>query len=133
MYTDEDLELAVDKGIFTEASVSDFRKQLALSKNTSAVDEENFRLISGFNDIFVVIACMLLLFSSFAAFRAVDNLLSLVMFPVLSWFLAEFFVRKGKWRCRLSFYCFALLLVCFIWPYFSFHHCRKYLLLYPLL
>ena len=109
MYTDEDLELAVDKGIFTEASVSDFRKQLALSKNTSAVDEENFRLISGFNDIFVVIACLLLLFSSFAAFRAVDNLLSLVMFPVLSWFLAEFFVRKRNMALPAI-----VLLLCFV-------------------
>lgn len=109
MYTDEDLELAVDKGIFTEASVSDFRKQLALSKNTSAVDEENFRLISGFNDIFVVIACALLLFSSVAALRAVDNLLAHIMFPVLSWFLAEFFVLKRKMALPAIF-----LLLCFV-------------------
>ena len=63
MYTDEDLDYAVKKGIFTGESVAEFRAQLSSSKNTPSVDEENFRLITGFNDIFVVIACMLLLFS----------------------------------------------------------------------
>ena len=89
MYTDEDLDLAVDKGIFTKESVSTFRTQIDLSKNTSSVDEENFRLISGFNDIFVVIACGLLIFSSVYVF-------SLFVLPVLAWGLAEFFVRKRK-------------------------------------
>ncbi|MCP3926277.1 MAG: hypothetical protein GY714_27240 [Desulfobacterales bacterium] len=28
-------------------------------KNAPAIDEENFRLISGFNDIFIVISCLL--------------------------------------------------------------------------
>lgn len=96
MYTDEDLNLAVEKGIFSEDAVSDFRTQLAQSKNTSAVDEENFRLITGFNDIFVVIACALLLFSSAAVLRVISELLALAVFPILSWGLAEFFVRKRK-------------------------------------
>jgi hypothetical protein len=96
MYTDEELDSAVEKGIFTEASVSNFRTQLELSKNTPAVDEENFRLITGFNDIFVVIACVLLLFSSSSALRAINDQLALTMFPILAWGLAEFFVLKRK-------------------------------------
>jgi len=64
MYSDEDLNLAVKSGIFPQASVDDFRKSVSLLKNAPSADEENFRLIGGFNDIFVVIACALLLFSS---------------------------------------------------------------------
>lgn len=64
MYTNEDLNNAITKGIFTEQSVNKFRSLVAGKNNLSAADEENFRLISGFNDIFVVIACLLLLASS---------------------------------------------------------------------
>jgi hypothetical protein len=64
MYSDEDLNLAVKNGIFTDLSVEQFRHLLTTERNSPIVDEENFKLIGGFNDIFVVIACLLLLFSS---------------------------------------------------------------------
>ncbi len=96
MYTDEDLDYAVKQGIFTDASVAEFRATLDSSKNTSSVDEENFSLISGFNDIFVVIACLLLLFSSLWAVQTVDDSFGLLVFCLLAWVLAEFFVRRRK-------------------------------------
>lgn len=96
MYTDEDLDAAVAEGVFTRESVSNFRDQVAASKNAPAVDEENFKLISGFNDIYVVIACLLLLFSSSWALRAFSETLAAFALPMLSWGLAEFFVRKRK-------------------------------------
>lgn len=96
MYTDEDLELAVKKGIFSADAVSAFRNEIALEKNTPIVDEENFRLISGFNDIFVVIACALLLFSSVSVIGESSQLLALTIFSLLAWGLAEFFVRIRK-------------------------------------
>jgi hypothetical protein len=96
MYTDEELDCAVVQGIFTGKSVAAFRAQLFASKGMSSADEENFSLITGFNDIFVVIACLLLLFSSLWAFRALDETLGLLVFMALSWGLAEFFVLKRK-------------------------------------
>jgi hypothetical protein len=96
MYTDEDLDSAVRQGIFTEASVKQFREQAALLRNSPAVDEENFRLVSGFNDIFVVIACGLLLFSAKSALGVFGSLYGELAVPVLSWGLAEYFVRKRK-------------------------------------
>ena len=96
MYTDEDLNLAVKKGIFSDQSVHDFRDLVSTSKNTPLVDEENFKLVGGFNDIFVVIACSLLLFSSLWVFSVVNSSLSFLVFTVLSWFLSEVFVRKRK-------------------------------------
>ncbi len=96
MYTDEDLNNAVSEKIFTRESVEQFRLMFAESRETPLVDEENFRLLSGFNDIFVVIACLLLLISSLWVFQGIDQRLSLTFFTVVSWGLAEFFVRKRK-------------------------------------
>lgn len=96
MYTDEDLNIAVSKGIFTESSFESFRSLQSSLKNSPSVDEENFRLVSGFNDIFVVIACLLLLFSSLWVFKAIDGALSASIFAILSWGLSEYFVRKRK-------------------------------------
>ncbi|MDT8370998.1 MAG: hypothetical protein RQ783_03270 [Gammaproteobacteria bacterium] len=96
MYTDEDLNLAVEKGVFTDESVNAFRHLLASQKNTSAVDEENVKLIGGFNDIFIVIACALLLFSSLWVLKSFNESLGLLVFAALSWVLAEFFVLKRK-------------------------------------
>jgi hypothetical protein len=107
MYTDEDLDSAVEKGIFTEESVVQFRSQLATSKDISAVDEENFRLITSFNDVFVVIASGLLLISS--AF-----VLTLFSLPIVAWGLAEFFVRKRKMALPAI-----VLLLCFVGGVFA--------------
>ncbi len=96
MYTDEDLDFAVERGVFTASSVETFRDLLSSSKNSPAVDEENFRLIGGFNDIFIVIACYLLLFSSVWVLKSINDSLGLLVFTLLSWVLSEFFVLKRK-------------------------------------
>ncbi len=98
MYTDEDLNFAVREGVFSAESVEEFRTLLSEQKNAPSVDEENFRLISGFNDVFVVIACMLLLFSSLWVLKSAtgNDSLGLIPFTILSWCLAEFFVLKRK-------------------------------------
>ncbi|PKH05981.1 hypothetical protein [Moritella sp. Urea-trap-13] len=96
MYTDEDLNNAVDKGIFTASSVDEFRREQQSIKHVTIADEENIRLIGGFNDIFIVIACALLLFSSLWAVKSIDPRLGFATFAVLSWALAEFFVLKRK-------------------------------------
>ncbi len=96
MYTDEELDTAVENGIFTQDAVANFRNQISSFKNTPAVDEENFKLISGFNDIYVVIACLLLLVSSTWMLRPFNETAAVLTLPVLSWGLAEFFVLKRK-------------------------------------
>ena len=96
MYTDENLDIAIKKGIFTEPSVQAFRQQISLSKNAPNADEENFRLVGSFNDIFVVIACMLLLFSSLWVLNDISFALSFFIFSLLAWGLSEFFVAKRQ-------------------------------------
>ncbi len=94
MYTNEDLKNAVNEGIFTQKDVEKFRTYISQSHHSPSVDEENFRLISGFNDIFVVIASMLLLLSASWVTYNIHPLLSATVVAALSWGLAEFFVRK---------------------------------------
>ncbi|MFT5421300.1 MAG: hypothetical protein ACI9D5_002055 [Candidatus Endobugula sp.] len=98
MYTDEDLNFAVEKGIFSTESVEEFREALSFVKKSPSVDEENFRLIGGFNDIFIVIACCLLLFSSLWVLNSItdSDSLGLLVFSALSWLLSEYFVLKRK-------------------------------------
>ena len=64
MYTQHDLEDAVDQGIFSRDDVARFEAHVASRKKTHEVDEERFRLIGGFNGIFVVIACAMTLIAT---------------------------------------------------------------------
>lgn len=96
MYTNEDLNFAVKKGIFTADAVDEFRGQLESAKKMHFADEENFRLVSSFNDIFVVIACSLLLFSSLWVGEGISDGLGGLIFALLSWGLAEVFTLKRK-------------------------------------
>ena len=95
MYTEEDLNQAVEAGIFTREAVSRFRDHIQAGRGAARQDEENFRLVSGFNDIFVVLACALLLISG-AWIGGEESVLAPLTITLLSWPLAEFFVRRRK-------------------------------------
>ncbi|RYX91361.1 MAG: hypothetical protein EOO28_26145 [Comamonadaceae bacterium] len=101
MYNDDDLRSAVDAGIFSEEAAAAFRHHLAGRTAAAATapagspDEENFRLVTGFNDIFVVIACALLLVAIAWIVAAVSSIgAGLVATSAVSWGLAEFFTRR---------------------------------------
>lgn len=98
MYTDEDLDLAVEKGIFSAAAIKQFRHLQSTLKSAPSVDQENFKLLTGFNDIFVVIACCLLLFSSLWMVETITDSedLGLLVMVIISWCLAEIFVLKRQ-------------------------------------
>lgn len=90
MYSDEDIDAAVSAGIIKTEVAHAFRSYVASSRSAPTVDEEHFRLISGFNDIFVTIASVLLL-------TAVGWLgagaLSGLLIAAVAWGLAEYFTR----------------------------------------
>ncbi|MBT4837689.1 MAG: hypothetical protein HON94_10130 [Methylococcales bacterium] len=114
MYTDEDLNNAVEQGIFTETAVKDFRSSISQSKHSPAVDEENFKLISGFNDIFVVIACAILLISSAWVGKSFNTTFAMSLLCLLSWGLSEFFVLKRQMALPAI-----MLLIAFVGSVFS--------------
>lgn len=61
MYSEAELEQAVRAGIISEESAVAFRNYIAQGRSAPTVDEEHFRLLTGFNDIFVSIATALIL------------------------------------------------------------------------
>jgi hypothetical protein len=95
MYTEEDIVSAIAAGALSEDSAKAFRAHVAQSKS-NVVDEEHFRLIGGFNDIFVVIACVLLLVSVSWIGGLVTKWLGAGVAALVAWGLAEFFTRQRK-------------------------------------
>src|SRR5687767_627619 len=63
MYSQNDLDEAVAAGAMTAESANALRTFVDRQRGMPGVDEENFRLITGFNDIFVTIASAILLFA----------------------------------------------------------------------
>ena len=61
MYTQSELDEAVAAGALSAQAAAALRAHVETQRTTSVVDEEQFRLLSGFNDIFVSIAAAILL------------------------------------------------------------------------
>ena len=63
MYTSQELDEAVAAGAIDANAASSLRNFLDQNRETPSVDEEQFRLVTSFNDIFVSIASLILLFA----------------------------------------------------------------------
>ena len=104
MYSESDLEAAVAAGALSPADASRFRTFMAESRATPAVDEEHFRLLTGFNDIFVAIAAIILLVAvSWIGHYIPPKIdfngpspFSGLLVAATAWGLAEFFTRKRR-------------------------------------
>lgn len=96
MYSETDLEAAVAAGALTPAAAQAFRDHVAAQRRGPAVDEESFRLLTGFNDIFVAIALVLLLVALAWLGGAASPALGGALVAGASWGLAEFFTRRRR-------------------------------------
>jgi MFS family permease len=63
MYSQQELDDAVAAGVISAADADALRAHIERQRSTAIADEEQFRLITGFNDIFVAIAAAILLFA----------------------------------------------------------------------
>ena len=63
MYSQQDLDDAVASGVISAQAADALRAHIEGQRATVIPDEEQFRLITGFNDIFVSIAAAILLFA----------------------------------------------------------------------
>src|SRR4029079_6432049 len=63
MYSQQELDDAVASGVIKPADADALRAYIEGQRSTAIPDEEQFRLITGFNDIFVSIAAAILLFA----------------------------------------------------------------------
>lgn len=96
MYSESDLEGAVAAGVIPQSTADAFRQHIAVSRVAPAVDEESFRLLTGFNDIFVGIAIALLLTSIAWLGGWVKTGLGGLGVAVAAWALAEYFTRVRR-------------------------------------
>ncbi|MCP3734765.1 hypothetical protein M9979_07770 [Sphingomonas sp. RP10(2022)] len=96
MYSESDIDGAVTAGAITADAAAAFRAHVAASHATPAVDEEHFRLLTGFNDIFVSIALVLLLVAVGQIGMAVTHALGGVAVAAVAWALAEYFTARRR-------------------------------------
>lgn len=96
MYSESDLNAAVEAGVLPRATADAFRNHIAASRSTPAVDEEHFKLLTGFNDIFVAVALALVLFAIAQVGGSITEALAGAGVAGASWFLAEYFTRKRR-------------------------------------
>lgn len=96
MYSEEDLSSAIKAGVLTEEAVTAFRQHVAQKQHAPVVDEEYFRLVTGFNDVFVVIACGLLLLSVHWIGATWSAWFGALMLSLVAWGLSEFFIRQRR-------------------------------------
>ena len=108
MYSQNDLDDAVAAGAVSAESAAALRNFIETQRSAPAVDEEQFRLITGFNDIFVSIAAVILLVAvgwigqwlGTAIGAAVDgdgpSFVAPAAVAATSWGLALFFTGKRR-------------------------------------
>jgi uncharacterized membrane protein YfcA len=108
MYSQNDLDEAVSAGALSADAAASLRAFVDLQRASPAVDEEHFRLITGFNDIFVAIAGAILLFAVGWIGQSIGQSLGLVIdfdgpspiapafIAATAWGLALFFTAKRR-------------------------------------
>jgi hypothetical protein len=96
MYSDAELDAAVRAGVLTPAQARAFREFVAGGRTTPSVDEEHFRLLTGFNDIFVTIAIALTLGALTWLGMQVALWAGGALAAAASWGLAEYFTRRRR-------------------------------------
>lgn len=96
MYSETDLQAAVDAKILTPEAALAFRSHIASVRAAPGADEESFRLITGFNDIFVSIAAVILLVAVAWIGASIHPALGGAFVAASAWFLAEYFTRKRR-------------------------------------
>lgn len=98
MYSESDLQSAIEAGAIPREAADALRQHVAAMRATPLVDEEHFRLLTGFNDIFVTIAGVILLVSVAWLANSIvpKGIGSGVAVAAVSWGLAEYFTRRRR-------------------------------------
>src|SRR3546814_356217 len=96
MYSESDLQTAVDAKVLTPEAATAFRTHIASVRSAPGADEESFRLITGFNDIFVSVAAVILLVAVAWIGESIHKALAGAFVAASAWFLAEYFTRTRR-------------------------------------
>lgn len=93
MYSESDIDGAVAAGALSPQAAAALRAHVAETHAAPAVDEEHFRLLTGFNDIFVAIAIVLSLVALGWIGGSIAAAVGALAIAAASWLLAEYFTR----------------------------------------
>ncbi len=105
MYSESDLQAAIEAGVISQTAADALRDHAATRRASPLVDEEHFRLLTGFNDIFVSIASVILLVAVGWLGQNLDGsavhaqrpaVFAGVLVAAISWGLAEYFTRQRR-------------------------------------
>lgn len=96
MYSESDLQAAVDAKALTPEALAALRAHIASTRSAPGADEEHFRLITGFNDIFVSIAAVILLVAVGWIGESIHPAIAGIGVAVTAWGLAEYFTRQRR-------------------------------------
>ena len=96
MYSEADLQSAVAAGAVSREAADALRSHANGMRSAPVADEEHFRLITGFNDIFVSIAAVMLLVALAGIGDAVAPGVAGLLIAAAAWGMAEFFTRQRR-------------------------------------
>ncbi|MEW4447496.1 hypothetical protein [Qipengyuania sp. JC766] len=85
MYSEDDINSAVAAGAISAENAAAFRMHMSRIRDMPRGDEENFRLLNSFNDIFVAIGVVIMLFAAGAIGQALAGMIA----PQESWWLVS--------------------------------------------
>lgn len=103
MYSQQELDDAVAAGVITAQAANALRAHVERQRSTAIPDEEQFRLLSGFNDIFVAIAAAILLFAVGWIGQSIGKSTGLIVDIDGPSFLAPLAVAATSWGLALYF------------------------------
>ncbi|WP_374527906.1 hypothetical protein [Novosphingobium sp.] len=96
MYSEADLQSAIAAGAISHEAAEALRAHAAGLRSAPVADEEHFRLITGFNDIFVTIAAVLLMVACAGIGEAIAPGIAGLLVAVSAWAMATFFTAKRR-------------------------------------
>jgi len=94
MYSDSEMDAAVAAEVLSAQHAAAFRAFVAQQRTSP--DEEQFRLLSGFNDIFVSIVLAVFLIAACWLAGKISGFAACAVAVGLSWLLAEYFTRRRR-------------------------------------
>ena len=103
MYSQQELDDAVASGAITVDAANALRLHIENQRSTVIPDEEQFRLITGFNDIFVSIAAAILLFAIGWIGQSIGQSMGLMVERDGPSFLAPLGVAAAAWGLATYF------------------------------
>jgi hypothetical protein len=96
MYSEQDVRDAVAAGAISAEAAEGLRTYVNGTRVAPATDEETFRLLNSFNDIFVTIAAVLLLVAMGGIGHAIAPGVGGLLVAAAAWGMAEYFTRQRR-------------------------------------